>query len=82
MERTIQFEDFLNRIHDDVNVDKSIFLDLFHILYKGGKPNRNHLLIARLLKEGYIKRTPRGREATPAAYNHMGKIKNNQNLLL
>lgn len=56
MERTIQFEDFLNRIHDDVNVDKSIFSDLFQILYKGGKPNRNHLLIARLLKEGYIKK--------------------------
>lgn len=56
MERTIQFEDFLNRIYDDVNVDKSIFSDLFHILYKGGKPNRNHLLIAWLLKEGYIKK--------------------------
>jgi len=34
-----------------------------------------------LIKEGYIKRTPRGREATPAAYKHLGKIKNNQNLL-
>lgn len=34
-----------------------------------------------LIKEGYIKRTPRGREATPAAYQHLGKIKDNQNLL-
>jgi len=56
MERTIQFEDFLNRIYDDVNVDKSIFPDLFRILYQGGKPNRNHLLIARMLKEGYLKK--------------------------
>jgi len=28
-----------------------------------------------LIKEGYIKRTPRGREATERAYNHLGKIK-------
>ena len=34
-----------------------------------------------LIKEGYLKRTPRGREATPAAYKHLGKIKDNQNLL-
>jgi len=34
-----------------------------------------------LIKEGYLKRTPRGREATPAAYIHLGKIKDNQNLL-
>jgi holliday junction DNA helicase RuvB len=26
-----------------------------------------------LIKEGFIKRTPRGREATPKAYKHMGK---------
>jgi len=26
-----------------------------------------------LIKEGYIKRTPRGREATPMAYEHLGK---------
>ena len=34
-----------------------------------------------LIKEGYLKRTPRGREATPAAYKHLGKIKDNQSLL-
>lgn len=28
-----------------------------------------------LIKEGYIKRTPRGREATSIAYQHLGKIK-------
>jgi len=28
-----------------------------------------------LIKEGYIKRTPRGREATERAYNHLGRIK-------
>ncbi len=27
-----------------------------------------------LIKEGFIKRTPRGREATPLAYRHMGKV--------
>jgi Holliday junction DNA helicase RuvB len=26
-----------------------------------------------LIKEGYIKRTPRGREATPLTYRHLGK---------
>lgn len=26
-----------------------------------------------LIKEGFIKRTPRGREVTPLAYNHLGK---------
>jgi len=26
-----------------------------------------------LIKEGYIKRTPRGREVTDLAYNHLGK---------
>ena len=34
-----------------------------------------------LIKEGYLKRTPRGREATPAAYKHLGKIKDNQSQL-
>ncbi len=28
-----------------------------------------------LIKEGYLKRTPRGREATAIAYKHLGKIK-------
>jgi Holliday junction DNA helicase RuvB len=27
-----------------------------------------------LIKEGYLKRTPRGREATDLAYKHLGKI--------
>ena len=31
-----------------------------------------------LIKEGFIKRTPRGREATELAYTHLGKIKNSQ----
>jgi holliday junction DNA helicase RuvB len=31
-----------------------------------------------LLKEGYIKRTPRGREATSASYEHFGRIRNNE----
>lgn len=30
-----------------------------------------------LIQEGYIMRTPRGREATPLAYQHLGKIKFN-----
>lgn len=34
-----------------------------------------------LIKEGYIKRTPRGREATEIAYQHMGKYKGDQSLL-
>ena len=34
-----------------------------------------------LIKEGYLKRTPRGREATPLAYKHMGKLWNEQNML-
>lgn len=28
-----------------------------------------------LIQEGYLMRTPRGREATPMAYSHLGKIK-------
>ena len=31
-----------------------------------------------LIQEGYLMRTPRGREATEAAYKHMGRIKNLQ----
>jgi Holliday junction DNA helicase RuvB len=27
-----------------------------------------------LIQEGYLKRTPRGREATDLAYKHLGKI--------
>ncbi|MFC2091012.1 Holliday junction branch migration DNA helicase RuvB [Bacteroidota bacterium] len=34
-----------------------------------------------LIKEGYIKRTPRGREATEIAYRHLGKYIDNQNKL-
>lgn len=34
-----------------------------------------------LIKEGYLKRTPRGREATAIAYKHLGKIKGNQDTL-
>jgi len=34
-----------------------------------------------LIKEGYIKRTPRGREVTRIAYEHLGKYRNDQNLL-
>jgi Holliday junction DNA helicase RuvB len=34
-----------------------------------------------LIKEGYIKRTPRGREVTQNAYEHLGKYRDNQNLL-
>ena len=29
-----------------------------------------------LIQEGYLMRTPRGREVTPLAYQHLGKIKN------
>lgn len=32
-----------------------------------------------LIKEGFIKRTPRGREATELAYTHLGKIRFNEN---
>jgi Holliday junction DNA helicase RuvB len=34
-----------------------------------------------LIKEGYIKRTPRGREATAIAYMHLGKLRTEQNRL-
>ena len=34
-----------------------------------------------LIKEGYIKRTPRGREVTANAYEHLGKYRDSQNLL-
>lgn len=34
-----------------------------------------------LIKEGYIKRTPRGREATELSYIHLGKYKGDQSLL-
>jgi len=34
-----------------------------------------------LIKEGYIKRTPRGREVTSNAYEHLGKYRDNQNFL-
>lgn len=30
-----------------------------------------------LIKEGYLKRTPRGREATEIAYKHLGKVQTN-----
>lgn len=29
-----------------------------------------------LIQEGFLKRTPRGREATPKAFNHLGKLPN------
>jgi Holliday junction DNA helicase RuvB len=29
-----------------------------------------------LIQEGFLMRTPRGREATEAAYKHLGKLKN------
>lgn len=32
-----------------------------------------------LIKEGFIKRTPRGREATERAYSHLGRVKYNDN---
>jgi Holliday junction DNA helicase RuvB len=35
-----------------------------------------------LIKEGYLKRTPRGREATERAYLHLGKIINKNNEML
>jgi len=34
-----------------------------------------------LIKEGYIKRTPRGREVTKIAYEHLGKYRDSQNFL-
>ncbi len=34
-----------------------------------------------LIKEGYIKRTPRGREVTKIAYEHLGKFRDSQNFL-
>ena len=34
-----------------------------------------------LIKEGYIKRTPRGREVTKSAYEHLGKYRDSQNFL-
>lgn len=35
-----------------------------------------------LIKEGFLKRTPRGREATELAYKHLGRIKYGENLTL
>jgi Holliday junction DNA helicase RuvB len=32
-----------------------------------------------LIQEGYLMRTPRGREATALAYQHLGKLKQNGN---
>jgi Holliday junction DNA helicase RuvB len=32
-----------------------------------------------LIKEGFIKRTPRGREVTDLAYKHLGKSRFNNN---
>lgn len=34
-----------------------------------------------LIKQGYIKRTPRGREVTEIAYDHLGKYRDSQNSL-
>ena len=34
-----------------------------------------------LIKEGYIKRTPRGREVTKIAYEHLGKYRDSENFL-
>ena len=34
-----------------------------------------------LIKEGYIKRTPRGREVTELSYKHLGKYRDDQHLL-
>ena len=34
-----------------------------------------------LIKQGYIKRTPRGREVTRIAYEHLGKYRESQNFL-
>jgi Holliday junction DNA helicase RuvB len=31
-----------------------------------------------LIKEGFLKRTPRGREVTELAYRHLGKLKFNR----
>ena len=35
-----------------------------------------------LIKEGFLKRTPRGREATELAYKHLGRIKYGDNMTL
>lgn len=35
-----------------------------------------------LIKEGFLKRTPRGREVTDLAYTHLGRSKANEDLLL
>ncbi len=32
-----------------------------------------------LIQQGFIQRTPRGREVTEKAYHHLGRVKNNQN---
>jgi len=34
-----------------------------------------------LIQEGYLQRTARGREATPLAFQHLGKLPNNRNTL-
>ena len=34
-----------------------------------------------LIQQGFIIRTPRGRQVTEKAYNHLGRNKNNQNNL-
>jgi Holliday junction DNA helicase RuvB len=35
-----------------------------------------------LIKEGFLQRTPRGREATDLAYKHLGINKNNHTLFV
>jgi Holliday junction DNA helicase RuvB len=62
-------------------------LDCIIVKFKGGPVGLNTIATAVgeepgtieevyepfLIQEGYIQRTPRGREATPRAYNHLGK---------
>ncbi|TMS40745.1 MAG: hypothetical protein FGO69_10415 [Methanobacterium sp.] len=56
--RTIQFEDFINRMYDDMATDKKkeIFSNLFNIIFGHGNPNLNHSVLSKLLKSNFVEK--------------------------
>ena len=73
------------------NIDKNILFTI-HEAFKGGPVGITTLATAVsengetieevyepfLIQQGFIVRTPRGREVTELAYKHLGKIRGNQ----
>ena len=58
-------------VENTIAAFKGRTIHAFHTEGAGGEPF--------LIKEGFIKRTPRGREVTDLAYSHLGKIPNGNN---